>query len=442
MGRALTEDDLEFMNAAAAAAKRRGRSSLYIINVLVALLIVLGVVWAKHTTLEKVTRAEAAVIPSQGVQIVQNLEGGIISDLLVREGDFVEKGDVLLRLDSTRAQADFSELRTKYLQLLAAAARMDAELNEAAEIEFPADVLSDAASTAEDQRKLFGRRRDDVSAQISVLEAQLAQKRHELNELYGRIQSVSNSLALASEELAFTEPLAIQGIVSQTQLLALKREVVQLEGDIAAAKLAVPRVNAAIGEIEARKSEIRSAFLAGVSTDHEATRSQLSALADQMGAREDRLLRTDVRSPVSGVVNKIAKSTIGGVIQPGEDIMEIVPADDSLLIEARVLPTDIAFIQSGQDAIVKVSAYDFARFGGLDGKVTQVAADTRQNEEGDPYYQVLVRTDKNHIAYQGENLPIIPGMTAVVEIISGKRTVLEYFIEPFTRAQRQALREP
>ncbi|MGH6717835.1 MAG: HlyD family type I secretion periplasmic adaptor subunit [Alphaproteobacteria bacterium] len=430
------------MNAAAAAAKRRGRSSLYVINLLVALLIVLGVVWAKQTTLEKVTRAEAAVIPSQGVQVIQNLEGGIIADLLVREGDFVNKGDVLLRIDSTRAQADFSELRTKYLQLLAAAARMEAELDGAPDIAFPAAVLSDAADAADDQRKLFLRRRDDISAQISVLEAQMTQKRQELNELYGRVESVSNSLALAREELAFTEPLALQGIVSQTQLLSLKREVVELEGDIAAAKLAVPRVKAALGEIEARKTEIRNSYLARVSTDFEATSSQLSALADQMGAREDRLLRTDVRSPVSGVVNKIARSTIGGVIQPGEDIMEIVPADDSLLIEARVLPTDIAFIQSGQAAIVKVSAYDFARYGGLDGKVTQVAADTRQNEEGDPYYQVLVRTDMSHIAYQGENLPIIPGMTAVVEIISGKRTVLEYFIEPFTRAQRQALREP
>lgn len=435
------KEDLVFMRAAHAASRSRGRSSLYLINVIICSFVIFALVWANYTHLPKVTRANGHVIPSQGIQVIQNLEGGIISNLYVREGDIVEAGQPLLQIDSTTALADFSELESASLHLKAAVVRMEAEKARLEEIDFPSDVVDGAPDAVSDQQAVFATRRAGLQAQLAVLDAQLAQKRQELVELNGRIANVSETITLAREELAFTEPLAQKGIVSQSNLLELRRRVVELEGEISSARLAIPRVQSSIAEFEARKVEVTSSFDSALSAELEAARSQLAALKQRMAAREDRLLRTEIRSPVSGVVNRIQRTSIGAVLQPGEDIMEIVPTEDSLLVEARVSPTDIAFLGVGQTAVVKVTAYDFARYGGVDGEVTQIAADTRQDEEGNPYYEVLVRTTSTYLAAGEQDLPIIPGMTTLVEIINGERTVLEYFIEPFSRARQQALTE-
>jgi adhesin transport system membrane fusion protein len=306
---------------------------------------------------------------------------------------------------------------------------------------FASEVLSDAPEVADNERALYNARHEALQSELGVLRSQAAQREQELTELATRLGQLERSHALAVEELEITEPLASSRVVSKVQLLRLQREVNDLEGELEATRLAAPRVEAAVREAKRRIEERYLDFRAEAQRELNAVQAEAAALRAVLAAEADKVSRTEVRAPVRGTVKQLFVNTVGGVVQPGEPLIEIVPLEDNLLVEARIRPADIAFLHPGQPAMVKVTAYDFAIYGGLDGVVEDISADTITDERGESFYRVRVRTDDNALHNADELLPIIPGMTTQVDILTGEKTVLDYLLKPILRAWNRALRE-
>jgi len=434
------QEDLHFMPDVDAAARRRGHGFAYILTLMTFAFVVVMGVWANYAILDEVTRGQGRVIPSSKTQIIQNLEGGILAEILVREGDVVNRDDILVRIDNTAAQASFRDLQSQYYALLATVERLTAE-QEDRDMALTQQVLDNAPVEAADQKSLFDFRRRQLKAQISVLKAQASQRKQEIAEMRSKQKQLERSLALAKQELQITAPLVRNGVVPRINLIRIERQVSDLEGEISTIRLSVPRLKTAAQEARQRIEEVRLTAKTDSANELNRTRAELKSVRETLFAGKDRVTRTEVRSPVHGTVKELKVTTVGGVIRPGEDILEIVPLDDTLLIEARVRPTDIAFLRPGQKAMVKVAAYDFSIYGGLKAKVEHISADTIRDEKGESFYRVYLRTDKNTLLHQGKELPIIPGMTATVEVLTGKKSVLDYILKPILKARNRALRE-
>jgi len=372
--------------------------------------------------------------------VVQNLEGGIVSAILVREGEIVERGQVLLRIDNVRAASDLRENRKRHLALLGALARLRAEVGETG-IDFAPQVLADAGEVARNERALFDARQQALDSELAILHSQAEQRQQELAELQRRLTQVEGSHELALEELKITAPLAAKRIVPQIDLLRLKREVNDLEGELETTRLGIERIKSASHEADRRIEEKSLSFRAEAQRELTVVRAEADALEERIAADADLVQRTEVRSPVRGTIKQLFVNTVGGVIQPGEDLVEIVPLEDTLLVEAKVRPADIAFLRPGQAATVKVTAYDFSIYGGLDAVVEDISADTITDEEGERFYRIRVRTTEGTLDRAGAPLPIIPGMTTEVDILTGEKTVMDYLLKPILRAQQTALRE-
>nr|WP_272891066.1 HlyD family type I secretion periplasmic adaptor subunit [Stutzerimonas kunmingensis] len=398
------------------------------------------VLWAHFAIVDEVTRGEGKAIPSSRLQKIQNLEGGIVAELFVREGQIVEAGDPLLRLDDTRFASNVGETEADRLALAARVERLSAEV-EGRDLAMPEHVLRDVPNLADSERALFESRRDQLRDEIGGLEEQLAQRRQEVREMSSKQEQFRSSLALLRKEIAMSEPLVSSGAISPVEVLRLKRAEVESRGQLDATTLALPRANAAIKEIESKIGETRGRFRSEALTQLNEARTELSKLKSTGKALEDRVRRTLVTSPVRGVVQQMLVSTIGGVIQPGSDIVEIVPLDDTLLVEAKVRPQDIAFLHPGQEAMVKFSAYDFTVYGGLKAELEHISADSITDEDGNSFFLIHLRTDKSHLGSDEKPLLIIPGMMASVDIITGHKSVLSYLLKPIIRAKAEALRE-
>jgi membrane fusion protein, adhesin transport system len=372
--------------------------------------------------------------------VIQNLEGGILAELHVAEGQIVEEGEVLLRIDNIRSAADYREQKARYLAIQAAMARLRAEIDETAVI-FPPDVIAEARDRTESEMRLYHSRQEELESAIEILRQQRQQREQELSELRNREEQLARSYELASQELRIMEPLAQQRVVAQTEILQLRRQVNDLRGELEQTRLQIPRIESAMREASKRIEESVIRFRTDALRELNQLATELASIREVVQAGEDRVRRTEVRSPVRGTVKDIKITTLGGVIQPGQDVLEIVPLEDTLLIEARVRPHDIAFLRPGQEAMVKISAYDFAIYGGLEGVVEHISADTIVEDNGDSFYRVRVRTDQNHLGRDDDPLEIIPGMTAEVDILTGRKTVLDYLMKPILRARDTALRE-
>jgi adhesin transport system membrane fusion protein len=433
-------DLAEFMRAAAAADHLRPRGLGHVLLLGVTAFFVVFLLWADWAELEEVTRGEGRVIPSRQVQIVQNLEGGIVAAILAREGDIVEDGQVVMRIDNVRAASDYREKKARYLALLAATARLQAELGEAA-IGFPPEVLAEARDMAASEQALHASRQARLQNELGILRRQAEQREQELREVKTRLGQLERSYALVSEELRINEPLAKQRVVARSDFLKLQREVNDLKGELEQTRLAVPRVETAVREAQQRTESALSTFRADAQRELGVALAELAGLREIIVAGEDRVRRTEVRSPVRGTVKQLKVTTIGGVVQPGADLVEIVPLEDTLLIEAQVRPADIAFLRPGLPATVKITAYDFAIFGGLEGVVEDISADSIKDDKGESFYRVRVRTEESRLGKADKPLPIIPGMTAQVDVLTGHRTVLQYLLKPLNRARDRALTE-
>jgi adhesin transport system membrane fusion protein len=420
------------------------RRFAHILLAVVALAVLAFLAWSNWAVLDEVTRGDGRVIPSSQIQVIQNLEGGILAEVLTSEGSIVEKGQVLMRIDNTVAESRLRELRQRYLSLLATVARLEAEVNglkDSSEIKFDDELLNAAPEVAQAEMQLFDVRQQQLDSQLAILQDQLDQRNQELQELKSKEGGLRESFNLANQELQITKPLAAQGIVSKVDLLRLERQVNDMKADINATAMARPRAESAVAEAQKRLEERETTFRTEASQDISKMKVELIATQEELNANQDRVTRTEVRSPVHGTIKEIKIRTIGGVIQPGQSLIEVVPIEDTLLVEAQIRPSDIAFIRPKQAAVVKITAYDFSTYGGLDAVVEEISADSIQNEKGEHFFRIRLRTDRNFLGTEDKPLPIIPGMTATVDILTGHKTVLEYLLNPIMRARDTALRE-
>lgn len=405
-----------------------------------AALLLSALLWAGFAVLEEVTTGEGKAIPSSKVQVIQNLEGGIVSDIFVREGQVVDKGDTLLRLDDTRFMSSRSESEVDRLTLTAQVERLAAEA-EGRSLTLPAEVTSSAPQVAADEQALYASRQRRMASEQRTLNEQLRQKTQELAEFRSKQEQFRSSLALVQQELDMSAPLVSSGAVSPVEILRLKRNAVELRGSMNANTLAIPRAEAAISEIKSRVQESELGFRADAARELNEKRNDLARISASRIAIDDRMSRTTVVSPVRGIVKTLKVNTIGGVVQPGSDLLEIVPLEDNLLIEAKVRPQDVAFLHPGQKAMVKFSAYDYTLYGGLPARLELIGADTITDDKDNSFYLIQVRTDSNHLGSDSRPLLIIPGMIATVDIITGEKSVLDYLLKPVLKARAEALRE-
>jgi adhesin transport system membrane fusion protein len=418
----------------------RSRRLPHLLLAVIAIFFALALAWAAFFEIEEVARGDGRVITQSQVQVITNLEGGIIAEILVREGDSVMKGDPLIRIDPTRFDAAFKEGAQNALGLKARIARLNAEANRAA-FRMPQDVVKGSPTIAERETALFRARQSELTTRVQVLRQQLVQRESELKELQSRAERLADQLVLVEREVAITAPLVKRGVVSEVELLRLERDQSRTRTDLEQARLGMPRVSAAIDEARAKLLDAEVVFRSQAASELAQAQAELAKVAEQIPALEDRAARTIVRAPMDGVVKTIPNRTIGGVVQPGSPMLEMVPREDSLLVETRLKPADIAFVQVGQRAVVKVTAYDYSIFGGLEGKIEHVSADSTVPQQGEPYYLAHVRTADNAIEFQGKKLSISPGMLASVDVITGKRSVLHYLTKPINKARQQALTE-
>ena len=403
--------------------------------------VVIAIIWANYATLDEVTRGSGKTIPSSHIQVVQNLEGGILSKILIKEGDLVDKGQALLKLDAVRFASSFNETKLKYYDLLANTARLTAEVNKQ-DIVIPEEVLKKYPDIAHDARQLLISRRNELNANKRILDEQILQKKQDLIELKSKSSRISRSYKLLRQELEMSEPLVAEGAMSRVELLRIQRTANDLQGELTSARLSIPRLKSSLDEAKNKLSELEIRFHTEALEELNLAKAELDRTTESVMALEDRVTRTRVLSPVKGTIKRLKVTTIGGVIQPGMDLVEIVPLEDQLLIEAEIRPADIAFLHPGQKAMVKLTAYDFSIYGGLEAELEHISADTITNEEdGESYYIIRLRTDKNYLEKNGEKLNIIAGMTADVDILTGKKSVLDYILKPILKARARALRE-
>jgi adhesin transport system membrane fusion protein len=413
-----------------------GRAILWVVFAL----LVLFLIWAYFSEIEQVTRGDGKVVPSTQIQIVQNLEGGILSEIMVDVGQLVKKGQLLLRIDETRFSSSFKQNRGKYLSIKAKAARLLAEAN-GKDFVVPPEVTKEKPEIGVREEELFESRRREFNTSKQSLKEQISQRKHEHRELTTKLEELTRTYALLNKELELTRPLVAQGAVSEVEVLHLERQASMMQGEIATIKQSIPKAKSKLQEAQLELREHQLSFFNKAKTELNDVLADLEEVSASAIAIEDRLRRTNVRSPVNGTINRLLVNTVGGVIQPGMDLVEIVPLEDTLVVEANIKPSDIAFLRPNQEAKVKFTAYDFTIYGGLDAKLEHISADSITDEQGNSFYQVRLRTNKNYLGPETDPLPIIPGMVASVDILTGKKTILAYLLKPVLRAKYMALRE-
>jgi adhesin transport system membrane fusion protein len=401
------------------------------------LIVVLLVAWAALAHVDEVTKGDGKVIPSRQLQVVQSLDGGVVSEILVREGEVVEAGQLLLKIDETRATSGVRESNATGLALKARQARLQA-LADGSVFNPPTSEMPDEQRILLGERQLYEAKRSELETLLSINRQQLQQRQQELTEMRARKASADRGLDLGQQELNKTRPLLASGAVSEVDILRLEREVARSRGESEQSAAQIARVQAAIGEAERKSQETEIGFRNEARKELAEVAGKLNALNEGAVALTDKVTKSQVKSPVRGRVQRLLANTVGGVVQPGKDIVEIVPLDDQLVLEARMAPKDIAFIRPGQAATVKFTAYDFSIYGGLDAQVENISPDTITDERGNAFYLVRVRTTRSNFS---EKMPIIPGMTAEVNVLTGQKTVLAYVLKPVLKIKANALRE-
>jgi adhesin transport system membrane fusion protein len=415
---------------------RGGRAILWVTLAL----FVLFIIWAALSEIEQVTRGAGKVIPSSQIQVVQNLEGGILSEILVNVGSMVKKDQLLLRIDETRFSSSFQQNRVKYLSFKAKAARLLAEANDK-DFEVPEEVMTERPEIGKREQELFESRKREFESSVAILQEQIHQRQRELGELNSKLAELTRTYALLERELEMTRPLVGQGAVSEVDVLHLERQASQMQGEIETIKQTIPKAQSRYQEAQLALKEERLRFFNKAKQELNEVLAEMEEVSASAVALKDRLKRTSVRSPVNGTINRLLVNTVGQVIQPGMDLVEIVPLEDTLLIEAKIRPQDIAFLRPDQEAKIKFTAYDYTIYGGLEANLEHISADSITDEKGNSYYLVRLRTKKSYLGTESDPLPIMPGMVASVDILTGKKTILSYLLKPVLRAKYMALRE-
>ena len=412
----MKNSDFAFANEVRAAVElRTPRTSRLLLFWSLALVFV-ALIWAHFAVLDEVKRGNGRVIPVRQMQVVQTLEGGIVDAIMVHEGELVRAGQPLMRIDDTNFASQLGEVRERRGAAAARVARLEAEVQGRDPV-FASDLLDTVAAVVDGERNLYLARKRKLEQETDVLTQQ--EKR------------LTETLKLLDKELEISRRLYAQKVIPEIEMLRLDRQATDMRGQLA--------------ETKSRIATVRTTFRAQAEEDLSKSRGDLAVLDESIKSARDKVRRTELRSPVNGIINKINVTTIGAVVQPGANVMDIVPMDDTLLVEGRVRPQDIAFIRPQQDAIVKITAYDSSVYGSLKGKVERISADAIEDKgergEKETFYRVIVRTDKNYLGTSERPLPIIPGMVATVEVLTGEKSVLDYLIKPARMLRDEALRE-
>jgi len=435
-----SREDVEFMpDTLQAIFQRPPRAAFLIVKCTLAFLVI-AIVWAAFSPLDEITVGEGKVIPSSQVQIIQNLEGGIVSKIPVKVGDLVQKGQIVLQLDETRFASSMGESKAKNNALYAKVGRLSAESTGQPFVP-PGDLVRDNPSIAREEKVLFDSRQRELTATLSVLTQQASQRGQELVEKRARLVQLQDNYTLIDRELKMSKPLVAQGVLSEVEILRLERQVGEIRGEMEATRLAIPRLEAQIAEARSKSEGALAKYRSDAANELALARAEYAGTSASNLAVEDRLARTAVRSPLSGIVKSMKVTTVGGVIQPGMDVMEIVPVEGILIIEAKVRPGDVGFLRPGQSALVKISAYDFSIYGGLEAVVENITADSITNDKNESWYIVRVRTEKSGLGTPQKPLTIIPGMLATVNIRTGEKSLLSYLLKPVMKAKSNALTE-
>ncbi|MEM8812025.1 MAG: HlyD family type I secretion periplasmic adaptor subunit [Pseudomonadota bacterium] len=443
----MSRDEFLFANNLKAALEDRPPRTAWVLVFAIAVLLLAGGAWAHFAVLDEVTTGPGKVVPSRQLQVVQPLEAGIVREILVREGQLVDQGQILMHIDDTAFSSELGELSRQRTALRAEAERLSAEARgaEAMPAELPADLVSQEGDRGETaylmEQEVFRARRLKLLDDLSVLEQQRVQKEQEVLEFQARERKIDGSLAPLERELELTRRLHTRKVVPEVELLRLEREAVELRGEREIVLAALPRAEAARDEVIMKVGMTQAAYRAEARERLARVSAELSIIDERIRSATDRVTRTAMRAPVRGIVNALNVTTVGAVATSGQALAEIVPYDDTLLIEARIRPQDVAFIRPDQEASVKLSAYDYSVYGTLAGKVERIGADTTVDENGEAYYRIMVRTAENALTFNDEALPILPGMVATVDVLTGRKSVMDYLLKPIRKARHEALRE-
>jgi len=404
-------------------------------------LILLGFVWSNFAKLDEVAVAPGEVIPLGNSKIIQHLEGGIIQDLFIKEGDVVRAGQTLLQLDLGSGGANIQELQARQDSEMLTRARLEAEANGAETPDFPQDVAARAPEQANAQLQAFNARKRQLSAGLAILEELVKQRKLEVQELEAKLRAVTNNLERTRERFKISEDLLASGLTSRVDHLQLGAELESQQGELQTIQASIPRARAAVSEAQQRVREDEVRFRREAQDALNQTVPAIRRIRELLNKAQEQGVRAEIKSPIDGVIINLAFSAVGNVVKPGEPIMEIVPTGENLVVESRLRPTDRGYVAEGQRALIKISTYDYSRYGGLEGRVTLVAADTSTDEKGMPYFRVVVQPEKTYLGRTRGMLPIMPGMEATVDINTGQKTVMDYLIKPVLKLKDEAFRE-
>ncbi len=399
------------------------------------------VIWANLATLDEVARGEGKVVPSSEVQAVQSLDAGIVEEVFVREGDEVKSGQVLIRLSDVEASSDLGANRSRYLSLQAAIMRLQAEAEGKSTVEFSEEVMKGAPSAVTEEINAFRANNQQLQGQLNILGQQLSQREQEVREISMRASDLRGVISLQNQEKEMIAPLVAKGSAPKLELLQLDRTIKEKATELNSVLSSLPRAQSAASEVRARIEDATTSAKAQAQTELAAKLMEMNEIKERLSALGDRKTRKELKSPVNGTVQEITMKTVGGVIKPGDDIIKIVPKDDQLIVEAKVKPSDRAFIYPGQHAVIKITSYDFSIYGGLEGEVVDISADTIEDEKKNSFYRVRLRTYESQLKHRGEVLPIIPGMVATADILTGHKTVMQYMLKPFIKTLDVAFKE-
>jgi len=436
----LSKKDYEFMHSLSAAVlqttPRKIRKVLYFWVVAI-----FGfIIWANFAMIDEIVRGDGEIIPSGENQMVQNLEGGIVEEILISEGQEVKKDQILLRIDNKKSQSSFSSNEVKANALEAKIIRLKAE-STGSELTISEEDGTRLSTLLDNEKSLYLTNKQQIDAKLSTVTEKLNQKMQELSEAKTHLEHLKSSLNIIRQEVAMTKPMVAKGVKSRIDFLKLKREENDIEDKYNSTKKSIPRLRSMVKEAQQSIEETKLAFRSDAKVKLNEAITELHSLRADSTALKDQVDRTVVRSPMDGIVQRLFVHTLGGVVRPGADIVEIVPSGQALLVEVKVKPADIAFIYFSQHAIVKFSAYDFSIYGGLEGEVVHISADTIKDEKDNVFYTVRIKTTKNYLGNKEKPLKIIPGMTVNVDIITGKKSVLDYILKPILKTKQYTFTE-
>ncbi len=440
MKRRFSAEDYQYMNSLSAAVKEQSPRHVRTVLYVWFIAIVLFLVWAYFAEVDEITRGAGEIVPSGNNQMIQNLEGGIVKKIMVKPGDFVKKGQPLMKIDNAKSEAQHDSSQIKALELEAKIIRLKAE-SKGRRFEVNATTVARMPLMISNERSLYLGRKQAYRSSVNILDEQLSQKRTELKETDAHIEHLERSLGYVTTEVEMTKPMVEKGVRSKVDYLKLQREENEIAEKLTTAKLSVARIESGIVEVTNKIVQARSEFKNKAKAELNEAMAEKMRLAESTESFKDQVDRTLVRSPIKGVIQKLYIFTEGGVVKPGQDLIEIVPTDKVLWVEVKVKPSDIAFIYPDQNALVKFSAYDFSIYGGLEAKVFHISADTTTDKKENVFYTVHLKTDKNYLGSDVKPLKIIPGMTVDVDIITGKKSVMDYILKPILRSKQYTFTE-